>query len=44
MGPYGPVYEVVEIESPEAITIQELESKRVTYDYPVTYFHADLPE
>ena len=44
MGPFGPVYEVIAIESPESITIRELESERVTHDYPAAFFHSDLPE
>ncbi|MGI9480221.1 MAG: hypothetical protein ACR2PI_26205 [Hyphomicrobiaceae bacterium] len=44
MGPYGPVYEVTAIESSEAITIQELESERITHNYPVADFKIDLVE
>lgn len=44
IGPYGPIYEVIAIESAEAITIRELESERVTRDYPIVEFQADLVE
>lgn len=44
MGEYGPIYEVIVIESPNAVTIREVESERITCDYPVTDFQTDLIE
>lgn len=44
MGPYGPVYEVIAIENTEAITVRELESERITRNYPIAEFQSDLIE
>jgi len=44
IGPFGPVYEVIAIDSPDAITIEEVESERITRNYPVVEFQTDLVE
>lgn len=44
MGPFGPVYEVIAIENAEAITVRELQSERITQNYPIADFQNDLIE